>query len=155
MSTVRGLLLALALAPLSLRLVACANPPPRVPASCFDGAAAVARALAGAPGHVALRDGTLLSTCIERSANASSGVEAIAAAYVDVAQRLASTLLTSQAAAVQLGYLVGATERGAAHTNGVQAQLVERMGNLFGTAGAPAQRGADLERGRAAGMKAG
>jgi hypothetical protein len=102
-----------------------------------------------------LRDGTVLSACIERSASATGGVEAIASAYVDVAQRLASRLRTSQAAAVQLGYLVGATERGAAHTNGVQAQLVERMANLFGTQGAPAPRRADLERGRAEGLKRG
>jgi hypothetical protein len=154
MSTVRGVLLALALSPGSL-LVACTHQPPRAPASCFDGAPAVARALSGAPGHVALRDGTLLSTCIERSANAKGGVEAIASAYVEVAQRLASTVVRSQLAAVQLGYLVGATERGAAHTNGVQAQLVERMSNLFGTEGAPVERRGDLERGRAAGRKAG
>jgi hypothetical protein len=56
---------------------------------------------------------------------------------------------------VQLGYLVGATERGAARTNGVQAQLVERMSNLFGISGAPAAQRNDLERGRAAGMRAG
>jgi hypothetical protein len=145
----------LALAPMSLIATACTNQPLPVPAGCLDGAQAVQRSLRNAPNRVALRDGTLLSTCIERSAIANSDIEAIASEYVDVAQALASKATSSQAAAVQLGYLVGATERGAARTNGVQAQLVERMSNLFGISGAPAAQRTDLERGRAAGLRAG
>ncbi len=60
---------------------------------------------------------------------------------------------TSDAAAFQLGFLIGATARGAAQAAGLQDDLAHRVAGAAGLDGGP--RRATLLRGRAAGLRAG
>jgi hypothetical protein len=131
------------------------NSQAKLPASCVaSGAAGVLRALKDAPGHVALADGTLLSTCVER-ATGDADLQNVGAVLTDAADRLTRELPASDAAALQLGYLAGAVARGAAQTPGVQAELARRVESAIGFDGGPPARRAAIARGRAAGRRAG
>jgi hypothetical protein len=114
----------------------------------------VLHALRHAPGQVALADGTRLSTCVQR-ATGDADLQTVGATLTAAADRLARGMARSDAAALQLGYLMGATERGAARTPGVQAELSARMGQAAGFDGGPRARRAALLRGRAAGRRGG
>ena len=57
----------------------------------------------------------------------------------------------SDEAALELGYLVGAARRGAAHTNGIHAELVRRIEQTTRPDGPPPAGGPRSERGLAAG----
>jgi hypothetical protein len=100
-----------------------------LPAACRfpNGPGAVRAALARAPGEVRL-DGTPLSKCLVREADASD-VQSVGAVYVDTASGLASRVRAAphSAAAVQLGYLVGAVRRGASKTAGIHYELQRRV----------------------------
>lgn len=95
------------------------------PSACLDGSRAYVRALTEAPGPVTLADETPISDCLvpEQGGGdlAAVGKEMIAAA----------TALNAEArddprgpAALRLGYLVGAVERG---SEGIHADLVRRL----------------------------
>jgi hypothetical protein len=73
---------------------------------------------------VTLSDGTPLSECITR-AYQDGEIQELGFALTPVADRLARA--ATPATALQLGYLVGAVERGAAQTNGVHLELVRRL----------------------------
>ncbi len=149
------------LAPLAAALVAaalagggCGSEGPRPSLACRDGAPAVVAALRRAPGPVRMADGTRLSDCVSR-ATGDADLQEIGAELTAAASTLAARVPASDAAALRLGYLVGATERGAKRTNGIHAELVNRMDNALGIDGAPPARRAAFARGRAAGAAAG
>ncbi|MFL5913169.1 MAG: hypothetical protein ACJ768_21700 [Gaiellaceae bacterium] len=100
-----------------------------LPSACnfADGASTVKSALARAPGAVTV-DGTPLSKCLGRDADAAD-VQSVGAAYVDTASDLAARVRANPhgAAAVQLGYLVGAVRRGASKTAGIHYELERRL----------------------------
>lgn len=100
-----------------------------LPSACnfADGATTVKTALARAPGDVTV-GGTPLSKCLGREADAAD-VQAVGAAYVDAASDLAAGARANPhgAAAVELGYLVGAVKRGASKTAGIHYELERRM----------------------------
>jgi hypothetical protein len=114
----------------------------------------VARALRAAPGQVALRDGTKLSTCLRR-ADSDAELQEVGIAYVSVATGLVMRVPRSDAAAVQLGYLVGAAQKGASRTQGVGLELQRRLEQAIGIDGPPESRRAAYERGLAAGKRSG
>ena len=68
---------------------------------------------------------------------------------------LATEAPRSDAAALRLGYLVGATHRGAARTSGLHAELIRRLESSAGLEDAPAARRAAYARGLAAGRARG
>jgi hypothetical protein len=72
-----------------------------------------------------------------------------------VADGLAARIPSSDRAAIRLGYLIGATRRGAERTNGIHAELVRRLEQSVGVDGPPAARRAAFERGLAAGARTG
>ena len=98
-----------------------------VPVACKEGPESVRVALARAPAQVEL-DGTPLSDCLTRGAG-SADVQQVGASYVSVAASLADAARRrpNGAEATQLGYLVGATRRGAARTQGVHEELARRI----------------------------
>lgn len=100
-----------------------------LPAACHfpDGPRTVRTALAGAPTNVSI-DGTPLSKCLVREADPGD-VQAVGAVYVQTASDLASRVRAAphSAAAVQLGYLVGAVRRGASRTAGIHYELERRV----------------------------
>lgn len=101
--------------------------PPDLPAACRESPARVSRALERAPAQVRL-DGTKLSSCFTRSAEASD-IQTVSATFLAVAERLGDRALTrpGSAEALRLGYLIGASEHGAAHTQGIHEEMVRRL----------------------------
>lgn len=132
---------------------ACSERAP-LPQACIDaGPQDVMRALAAAPGRVALEDGTLLSRCVARAID-DAQLQALGATLTTTADRLARRMHAGEAgAAVQLGFLIGAAARGAAQTAGFQGELADRITGTAGIGGG-AERDA-LLRGRAAGRRHG
>ena len=103
------------------------------PSACTGGAtadrvAAIRVALAKAPGPVALRDGTRISDCLARLAD-SGDVQTVGSMMLALTQRLADEAsgAAPDQALTQLGYVIGAVQRGAAHAPGVDSELVRRL----------------------------
>jgi hypothetical protein len=122
-STAAVLLLAL----LAL-LAGCGKGEEATPSACLGGPEAFERALVAAPGAVELHGGTPIGDCLTE---AQGGGEI---AQVGESMVLAATHLNARArqqarseAAIQLGYLVGAAERGSEDTEGIHADLVRRL----------------------------
>lgn len=139
-----------------IALTGCSSDGPPLSPACTGNPAAVQLALRAAPARVALRDGTTLSNCI-LAATAEADLQNIGITFHTVAEKLGETASTgNEAAAVQLGYLIGATRRGASKTNGVLLELQRRI-ELVGSRvqdKAP-QVTAQLRRGSAAGEATG
>lgn len=127
---------------------------PKLPPACIEGPRAILSALAAAPGPVRLHDGTRLSTCVA-DARADADLQNLGVVLTQAASTLASELPRSDPAAVQLGYLVGATRRGAAHSSGIHETLQRRIEQTTGIDGPPAHRRAAYRRGLAAGSRTG
>jgi hypothetical protein len=121
---------------------------------CTESDAKVLAALRSAPGAVALAGDVPLSECIDH-ARSDADLQSIGFLYGNVARTLAERLPAGDAAAVQLGFLIGAVRRGAAHSNGIHAELVRRLEQSMGIDGPPPKRRAAFERGMAAGESRG
>jgi hypothetical protein len=119
---------ALAALALVLALAGCGRSEEGTPVACLEGPRAYARALKEAPGPVALHGETPISECLIEN---QSGGEL---AQVGEALVLTATQLNAEArseprgeAAVELGYLLGAAQRGAEDTEGIHADLLRRL----------------------------
>jgi hypothetical protein len=106
----------------------CGSPDDSTPVACLEGAPAYLRALENAPGEVELGGTTPISECL--APNQTGGD----LASVGVAMLKATTTLNAEArskpggaANVQLGYLLGAAQRGAEQTEGIHDELVRRL----------------------------
>jgi hypothetical protein len=120
----------LAIAALSFGVIAagCGGPDDSTPVACLEGAPAYLRALQDAPSEVELGGETPISNCLAQ--NQSGGD----LATVGTAMLTATTKLNVEARAepggpanLQLGYLLGAAERGADGTEGIHAELIRRL----------------------------
>jgi hypothetical protein len=147
---------ALAMALLAAGAIAggCGNDDRPLPAACTSGTRALAAALRSAPRPVALADGTKLSTCVAR-ARSEADLQNVGAAFTRIADRLAAVMPASDDAALQLGYLIGATRRGARHTSGIHLELVRRLDQTVSLDGPPGPRQAAFRQGVAAGRRDG
>jgi hypothetical protein len=143
-----GVVSALAL----LTLSGCAGRTPPAQACIEAQPADVLQALTHAPGHVALADGTPISQCVRHTID-DAKLQVLGATLTQAADRLAVRMRSSDAAALQLGFLIGATERGAAQAAGMQADLANRVAGAAALEGGT--RRAVLLRGRAAGQQRG
>jgi hypothetical protein len=117
-----------AVAALSLVGVGCGEPSDSTPVACLEGAGAYLRALGDTPGAVKLRGETSISECLAENQQAGD------LATVGTALVAATTELNAEARAepggaanLQLGYLLGAAERGAQDTNGIHTDLLRRL----------------------------
>jgi len=115
-------LVALALA------IGCGSSDDATPVACLEGAEAYERALSAAPQEVLLEGETLISECLTR--NQSSGdLTRVGEATIETATAL-NAEARAQAegdAALQLGYLLGAVQRGAEESEGIHSDLVRRL----------------------------
>jgi hypothetical protein len=147
---------AVALAALSAALAAggCGNDERPLPAACATDVPPIARALARAPAPVKLDGGTSLSTCVER-ARSDADIQTVGSVFTRTADELAGRVDRSDAAALQLGYLIAAVRKGARHTSGIHEELVRRVEQTTGLDGAPRARRAAFDRGLAAGERSG
>jgi hypothetical protein len=121
-----------------------------MPAACLDEPAALARALERAPAAVTLADGTRLSGCVSR-ARGEGDLQALGVVLTQVADDLRERAASEPAAALRLGYLVGAVRRGAAATPGLAAQLARRLEQIAATGGDPPQLEQGIRLGEASG----
>jgi len=132
-----------------------AGEPEPVPASCFSDAEVYAQALEAAPEPVRLPDGSAISSCVQL-ASQPADLQNLGAVVTRVADRLAAQAEEDPRAALELGYLVGAVQRGAERTNGTQLELAFRTGRSAGRLGTPPPEVARaLELGLAAGERSG
>ncbi|HVY95905.1 MAG TPA: hypothetical protein VHA54_02985 [Solirubrobacterales bacterium] len=98
------------------------------PVACLEGTGAYLKALAAAPGEATLGGETPISDCLAENQEGGD------LATVGEAMVAAATKLNTEARAepggpanVQLGYLLGAAERGAERTEGIHSDLLRRL----------------------------
>ncbi len=116
-------------AAVAVALVAgCGGPDDSTPVACLEGAPAYLRALEAAPGEVELAGTTPISECLAENQTGGD------LATVGAAMLRAATELNGEARAkpggaanLQLGYLLGAAQRGADGTEGIHDELVRRL----------------------------
>jgi hypothetical protein len=122
------------------------------PSTCSAGPRVILGALRAAPGHVTLPGGTLISTCVRRSLGMGE-VQTLGYSFVAAANSEVKLIARGDDdAALRLGFLVGATRRGANETNGLQAELVRRIEQVGGVNGPSGPTAAAYRRGVAAGQ---
>jgi hypothetical protein len=130
---------------------------PSTPGACLAGASAYLDALAVAPGEVLLDGTTPISDClVEQQGPGTLGM--VGKAIIDAANALNREARESQGgkATVQLGFLVGAVQQGAAQTGGIHADLVRRLDSAARFSGGPGPGlGAAFERAFGEGYAAG
>jgi len=108
--------------------VGCGSADDSTPVACLEGAEAYERALSAAPDEVLLEGETLISECLTR--NQSGGdITRVGEALIETATALNAEARAKPggAANLQLGYLLGAVERGAEESEGIHADLVRRL----------------------------
>ena len=111
-----------------LALAGCGSADESTPVACLEGAGAYERALKAAPDEVLLGDETLISECLTR--NQSGGdLSRVGEALIETATELNAEARAEPGgdAAVQLGYLLGAAQRGAEESEGIHSDLLRRL----------------------------
>jgi len=137
-----------------LLLAGCGTHRGPVASACTTGSGAILAALHRAPGRVSLSDGTLLSDCVSHAVS-DTDLQNVGSILIGAGDSLARRAPTQPDAALQLGFLAGAAERGASGTGGVAAELVDRLDRFAGDANLPAAQMSAFRRGRAAGRTGG
>ena len=112
----------------ALAAAGCGKEDDGAPVACLDGAGAYIGALGDAPGEVKLSGEVPISDCLAEN---QTGGEL---ASVGLAMLEATTKLNADAredpggeANLELGYLLGAAQRGAEQTDGIHAELIRRL----------------------------
>lgn len=98
------------------------------PVVCLEGARAYVDALGPAPGEVRLDGETPISECLTENQEGGE-LATVGEAMVEAATELNAAARDEPGgeAAVRLGYLIGAAQRGAEETEGIHADLVRRL----------------------------
>lgn len=106
----------------------CGNQSDATPAACREGADAYVAALGAAPGAVRLSGDVPISDCLAENQQAGD-LASVGTALVEAATKLDAEARAEPggAANLQLGYLVGAAQRGADRTEGIHADLLRRL----------------------------
>jgi hypothetical protein len=114
---------------LALAFGACTKDAPPLPSACIDtDRDGYERALARAPGAVALPGGTRISTCLQR-VRTDAELQNLGSAVHAVAEGLATRAREDgdARAALQLGFLSAAVSQGASHSDGIASELARRV----------------------------
>jgi hypothetical protein len=138
-------------------LGSCGDDVPAVSELCLEDPAPIEAALreVGRGAAVALEDGTSIAECVERSTS-DAQLQSIGLTLTAVADHLVGPVEAGDtAAARRLGFLVGATRRGAARTNGTHLELARRISLVAGRLDLPDEVGAALQAGLAEGERSG
>jgi hypothetical protein len=135
-------------------LAACSSRHAPPDAACVQGTRAVDAALRHAPGAVTLAGGATLADCVSASRDPSD-LQNVGSVFTSAASDLEEAAPRDPRAAMRLGYLVGAVERGADRTGGLQDELVNRMLSSLDAAHLKGATRAAAMRGRAAGRSRG
>ncbi len=121
-------LVALLLIALAAFVVGCGKQDDSTPVACLEGSETYLQALKIAPGEVTLDGETPISDCLVENQKAGE-LATIGTAMVDAATQLNAEARAEPGgeANLQLGYLLGAAERGAETTEGIHAELIRRL----------------------------
>jgi hypothetical protein len=109
-------------------LAGCGGPSGSTPVACLEGTSAYVKALGDAPGAVRVNGETPISDCLTENQHGGE-LATVGTAMVAAATKLNADARADPggAASLQLGYLLGAAERGAARTDGIHAELIRRL----------------------------
>jgi len=120
--------LALLLVLVPLAAAGCGNQDDSTPVACLQGKETYLAALAHAPGAVKLAGDTEISECLAENQQGGD-LATVGEAMVETATELNGEARTepSGSAALQLGFLLGAAQRGADKTEGIHADLIRRL----------------------------
>jgi hypothetical protein len=112
----------------ALAVAGCGGGSESTPVACLGGAGAYLDALGEAPGEVKLDGETPISGCLAKNQKAGD-LATVGTALVVAATKLnaAARAEPGGAANLQLGYLLGAAQRGAERTQGIHAELLRRL----------------------------
>jgi hypothetical protein len=113
---------------IALLAAGCGGPDDATPVACLDGAGAYLGALGDAPGEVKLSGEVPIGDCLAQN-QTGGDLATVGTAMVTTATRLNAEARANpgDAANLQLGYLLGAAQRGAEHTEGIHAELIRRL----------------------------
>jgi hypothetical protein len=119
---------ALAFAAFACLVAGCGKQGDSTPIACLEGSSAYVNALRDAPGEVKLDGETPISECLAENQQGGD-LATVGEALVE-----ATTELNAEARAkpgddanLQLGYLIGAAQRGADSSEGIHADLLRRL----------------------------
>jgi len=106
----------------------CGGQDDSTPVACLEGAAAYEKALRDAPGEVRLQGETPIGDCLAPN-QAAGDLARVGEAMVETTTKLNAEARARPGgdAAVQLGYLLGAAERGSEESEGIHSDLVRRL----------------------------
>jgi hypothetical protein len=109
-------------------VLGCGSQDDSTPVACLEGAPAYEKALQAAPDEVRLSGETPISDCLAENQQAGDLAQ-VGEAMVETATKLnAEGRADPDAdAALQLGYLLGAAQRGGARSEGIHSDLVRRL----------------------------
>ena len=112
-----------AAAALLLGLAGCGDSGDDTPTACLEGANVYLKALEDAPGAVKLRGETPISGCLVENQGGGE-LATVGSAMVVAATKLNAEARTDPGgkANLQLGYLLGAAQRGSEHTDGIHSR---------------------------------
>jgi hypothetical protein len=108
--------------------VGCGSVDDSTPVACLEGSNSYLAALEDAPGEVLLSGEVPISGCLAE--NQSGGeLATVGAAMIETATELNAEAREDPAgsANLQLGYLLGAAQRGASRSSGIHAELIRRL----------------------------
>jgi hypothetical protein len=126
-----------------------------VSSTCSADPDVIVRALQAAPQPVTLDEGrTRLSQCI-RGSRSAADLQTVGITFTNAAEDLEVRAPSDPRAALQLGYLVGATRRGTDVGAGIQDELLRRIERSAALDGATPAADRALQQGLAAGEKTG
>jgi len=116
------------LLPIALLAAGCGRPDDATPVACLDGPGAYTHALGDAPAEVKLSGEVPISDCLAEN-QTGGDLATVGAAMLTAATKLNAEARANpgNAANLQLGYLLGAAQRGAEHTEGIHAELIRRL----------------------------
>lgn len=106
----------------------CGKQDDSTPVACLEGSAAYISALAAAPGEVKLDGETPISECLAENQQGGD-LATVGEALVEAATELNAKARAEPGgdANLQLGYLIGAAQRGADGTEGIHSDLLRRL----------------------------
>jgi hypothetical protein len=106
----------------------CGKQDDSTPVACLEGSAAYVDALAAAPAAVRLGGETPIGECLAENQRGGD-LATVGTALIEAATELNGEARAEPGgdASLQLGYLIGAAERGAESTEGIHADLIRRL----------------------------
>jgi hypothetical protein len=106
----------------------CGGKDSSTPVACLEGPSTYMRALEAAPGEVKLAGESPIGDCLAENQQGGD-LATVGGAMVAAATRLNAEARAEAGgdAALQLGYLLGAAQRGADSTEGIHADLIRRL----------------------------